>query len=609
MKDDGSTKLVEGCCRKTAGIARRLNSRAVFLWLAIGYVVMTAAAELVFAQVPLDPRTLMKFKDPLPAPGVMQPTTPGGTYYEVGVWQIGQKLHSQLQPTILWGYGPTQATATYPGATFDVTRGVPIQVRWTNRLGGVIHPMPVDQTIHWADPLGTGPTFAPYLGPVPTVVHLHGGETEAASDGHPDAWFTSGFAIKGMGWVKQIYDYPNDQPATTLWYHDHALGITRLNVYMGLAGFYLIRDPANEPANLPSGAYEIPIVIQDRMFDVNGQLIYPNLGINPLIHPFWIPEFFGNTILVNGKIWPYLNVEPRKYRFRLLNGSDARFYNLSLSSGQPFIQIGTDGGYLNAPVQVTQLLLAPGERADVVIDFTGLAVGTQILLANNAKAPFPGGAPADPRTVGQITLFKVVSLTAPDTSVIPATLNTITPLTGTVATRTLTLNEVMGPGGPLAMFLDGKMWDAPVTENPTLGSTETWEIINLTADTHPIHLHLVQFQILSRQGFQVNKYLKAYTAANPIIPVPPGVTYTPVPVGPYLQRGLVPPAANEAGWKDTVRMNPGEVTRIIVRFAPIGSAAVTPYPFDATAAPGYVWHCHILEHEDNEMMRPYTVQP
>jgi spore coat protein A, manganese oxidase len=607
--------------RRGKGITRRdLLKRA-----AAGTVVAAAAAmggargldilvpqrwdtRRAFAQpaVPLDPRTLTKYLDPLPIPGVMPQTSPN--YYEVGIHQVSQQLHSQLPLTTVWGYGTSQATASYPAATFEAVRGMPIQVKWTNNLSGITHPLPVDQTLHWADPLMQHPTFAPYTGPIPVVTHLHGGEVEPQSDGNPDSWFTPGFAIKGPGWKQEVYNYPNQQPAATLWYHDHALGITRLNVFMGLAGFYIIRDPAFEtPLNLPSGPYEIPIVIQDRMLDISGQLLYPAAGINPTVHPFWMPEFFGDTILVNGKAWPYLSVEPRKYRFRFLNGSDARFYSLSLSTKQPFLQIGTDGGYLSAPVPVTKLLIAPGERADVIVDFTGLAVGTQILLTNDAKAPFPNGAPADPKTVGQIIQFRVVPLTAPDTSAIPTTLNTITPLGPASVTRTLTLNEVMGPGGPLAMFLDGKEWFAPITETPAAGSTEIWEIINLTADTHPIHLHLTQFQLLSRQRFQTNKYLKAYTAANPIIPVPAGITYNPVPVTPYLQGSPVGPNPNEAGWKDTVRMNPGEVTRIIVRFAPIGTAAVTPYPFDATAEPGYVWHCHILEHEDNEMMRPYKV--
>ena len=279
-----------------------------------------------------------------------------------------------------------------------------------------------------------------------------------------------------------------------------------------------------------------------------------------------------------------------------------------------FSQIGTDGGYLRAPVTVNPLLLAPGERADVVVDFSKLAVGTRIQMTNDAKAPYPAGRPADPATIGQIMQFRVVPLTSPDSSVVPAALNTIPTLTPTATTpvRTLTLNEVMGMAGPLSMYLDGKMWDDNISEVPRVGSTEVWEFVNLTADTHPMHLHLVQFQLLNRQAFQTNKYLKAYSAANPVIPVPMGGNYTTVPVTPYLQGAPIPPAPNEMGWKDTIRVNPGEVARIAVRFAPTGETSATPgvnkFPFDPTQAPGYIWHCHILNHEDNEMMRPYLLK-
>jgi spore coat protein A, manganese oxidase len=543
----------------------------------------------------LNPGTLTKFLDPLPKPAKLT-----GTYHVINMTEFTQKLHSQLPATTVWGY-----KGSYPGPTIEAVRGVPTQVRWQNRLTSptLLAALPIDQTLHWADPLQQHLNSDPYTGPVPTVTHLHGGETEPQSDGHPEAWFTPGFAQIGPGWRQSLYTYHNQQPGTTLWYHDHALGITRLNVYAGLAGFYLLREPAVESAlNLPGGNYEREIVIQDRQFHANGQLAYPSAGVNPTIHPFWTPEFFGDTIVVNGKVWPYLNVEPRKYRFRLLNGSNARFYNLKFSNGRPFTQIGTDGGYLAKPVQLTQLLLAPGERADVIVDFSGLSVGTRVLLTNDAKAPFPDGVAADPQTVGQILQFRVVALTAPDTSKVPATLNTLPALgSAQLPTRTLTLNEMMGPAGPTMAVLDGKEWMAPGSEKPLLGSTELWEIVNLTGDTHPIHLHLTQFRLLNRQRFQLNRYTRDYNQLNPMLPAQATVV---LPVGPYLQDGPIAPAANEQGWKDTVRMNPGEVTRILVRFAGLDGS---PYLFDATAAPGYVWHCHILEHEDNEMMRPYTL--
>lgn len=589
----------------------------------------TDSVDRVFAQgqIPVNPLKLTKYIDPLPIPGVMPATTPGGTYYEIGAYQLHQRLHSQLPPTTVWGYGASQATAGYPAATLEVKRGVPIQVKWKNELHSVTHPLPVDPSLHWANPLGEPmhmpdtaypPGFTYTLSTIPIATHVHGGEQEPASDGGPESWFTPGFAIKGPTWQKEVLSYANEQPPTTLWYHDHALGLTRLNVHMGLAGFYIIRDPGNEPAGLPSGQYEIPIVIQDRMFDLNGQFIYPNAGVNPDMHPFWVPEFFGDTILVNGKVWPYLEVERRKYRFRILNGSNARFYRLFVEnvSGGTIVprvtQIGTDGGYLYKPTQVNEIILGPGERADVVVDFSNVAAGTQILLRNLARAPFPAGGGANVRTVGQIMQFRVVPRRSPDVSVIPTTLNPalkkFPSLTAPTVTRTLTLTEVMGMGGPLEVLLNGTNYHAPVTETPTLGTTELWEIINLTADTHPMHWHLVQFQLVNRQRFDVVGYTAAFDTANPVIPIPEGSAHVPVKVDPYLLGWATPPLANEKGWKDTVQMNPGEVTRILMRFAPIGAATVTPYPYDATAEPGYVWHCHIIDHEDNDMMRPLKVR-
>lgn len=451
--------------------------------------------------------------------------------------------------------------------------------------------------------------------PVPIVTHLHGGEVPSAFDGHPDAWFTylhnttssQGKPRTGSAYVTDRYTYPNKQQPTTLWYHDHTLGITRLNVVMGLAGFYLLRDPADPVApSLPSKEYEIPLVIQDRVFNTDGTFFFPNVGVNPDIHPYWVPEFFGDTIMVNGLVWPNLNVEPTLYRFRLLNGSNARFYTLSLSNGQTFTQIGTDGGYLPMPVTLSELTIAPGERADILVDFSALIPGTKVVLTNKAPAPFPDGDPADPQTVGQIIQFTVVCPVGPLPVLppLPKTLNIIPTLTPNAPKRTLTLVEVMGPDGPVEVLLNGQKWSAPISEFPQLGTTEEWEIVNLTADTHPIHLHLVQFQLFSRQKLDTNKYMADWIATNGDMMPPFTQPTKPWPVGSYLIGTPLPPQLNEQGWKDTVQMNPGEVTTIKVRFAAQGGK---PYPFNATEGPGYVWHCHILDHEDNEMMRPYKV--
>ncbi|HET7498285.1 MAG TPA: multicopper oxidase domain-containing protein [Candidatus Eisenbacteria bacterium] len=573
-------------------------------------VALTAAIILVLgasagAQSVLDPLSLAKYVDPLPIPAAIDATMPGSSF-EIGAYQIQQKLHRDLPLTTVYGYGLTEATATYPGPTIVARHNVPIQIRWTNHLPMThILDYAIDPTLMRAE-TSTG---------VPITTHVHGAEVEPQSDGGPNTWFTKDFAETGPDFTSQVHTYVNTQLASTIWYHDHAFGYTRHNVYAGLAGYYLITDPGNEPPGLPEAPYDMGLAIQDRMFTTDGQLWYPNEGVTS-VHPKWIPEFFGNVILVNGKVWPYLNVEPRKYRFRMLNGSQARFYSLALlervgsTPGPAFYQIGTDGGYLAEPVLLNdpanvhspRLVIAPGERADVVIDFSAYAPGTEFLLRNTAKAPYPMGDAPDGQTTGQIMLFRVVPSTGPDNSVIPPALATVNRLTNPTVTRTMTLNERLLGDDPLGALLNGMPYDAPATEYPVLGTTEMWEIANLTGDTHPIHLHLVQFQLLNRQKLNARRYQMAFDAANPTLP---SQTYVPVPVGPYLKGKPTPADANERGWKDTFRMNPGEVTRVLVRWAPQDESP--SFAFDATADPGYVWHCHILEHEENDMMRPFHV--
>lgn len=592
--------------------------------------------------IPLDALVIPKYVNELVVPPVYFPFVVKSPFiceaihkYSVDVTQFRQQILPKGFPrTTVWGYGGLIKDSTTgkirffrnsPGATFEAVRGVRIQVHWINCLFGR-HLLPVDPTLHWADPNNMGmlmPPFRPFppgyaraQKPVPIVPHLHGGESESVSDGHPDAWFTAGEKKRGMEFVTSRYTYYNSQEPTTLWYHDHVMGITRLNVLMGLAGFYVLRDPANpldQPTSvLPRGKYEIPLAIQDRFFNTDGSFDFPKVGINPEIHPYWVPEFFGDTIMVNGKVWPNLNVERRQYRFRLLNGSNSRFYNLKFSNGMPFVQIGSDGGYLPTAVTLDELLIAPGERADLLVDFSILAPGSKIIIQNDASAPFPMGAPADPQTVGQIMQFTVLPGTPVPPPPLPPILNTITPLVPNSRKRTLTLVESMGPAGPIMVTLNGQQWAAPISELPRVGATEIWELVNLTMDAHPIHLHLVQFQVVNRQDFLVDNYTADWLALNG----EPPYMFTPkvLPVKPYLANPPIGPAPNETGWKDTVQAFPGQVTRIIVRYAPqdapTGTAPGTNlYPFDPTKGPGYVWHCHILDHEDNEMMRPYMVTP
>jgi len=702
-------------------------------------------------QVQLPGSQIPQFVDPLPllslVGGPIETILDDGTQQTLTMQEFqANVMPSTFVPAIgtytgtwVWGYragiSPTNPAGTYIGPVIIATRSQPTNVNFVNDLGTttttniLAYKNATDQSLHWANPdnapMMIANPFPPpamvgnpihYDGPIPAVTHLHGGEVPPVLDGGPDAWFTSDGAKRGAAYYtsgtpgnSSIYRYPNSQEAAPLWFHDHTLGATRLNVYMGLAGAYLLTDPGlTLPAGLsatglsrttanPPDDTIVPMVIQDRMFDANGQLFLPNVGINPE-HPYWMPEFLGDTIVVNGKVWPYLNVKAQRYRFLLINGSNARTYEMSFQvqgKGKPptIWQIGTDGGYLDTPVAVPKLILMPGERADVIVDFAGLAPGTKLILENTAKAPYPAGSPPQGSTVGKIMQFRIVAgAVAPDDSYNPATgipirsggqsiVRLVTPTTGTLSAgvtiykkRQLTLNEVMGmkakvggvqfPGGPLEILVNNTKWAGvnpdgtirsdftlnPLTGNylsemPAEGTTEQWEFINLTADTHPIHLHLVQFQLLNRQAIDVKGYSAVYNAAfkgggiDPMtsLPYPAGVYMpgygppdnyntlnasgavggNPDPT-PFLIGTALPPNPNEAGWKDTIMVPPGMVTRIIVRWAPTdiavggtgGDPATLRYPFDPNAGGAeYVWHCHIVDHEDNEMMRPDTVIP
>jgi spore coat protein A, manganese oxidase len=486
--------------------------------------------------------------------------------------QFAQQLHRDLpNQTIVWGYNHS-----YPGPTFEARRNKPITVQWVNNLP-LAHLLPLDTTIE---------DSPPGLPAVRVSPHLHGGHILSMFDEEPDAWFTSGSppTQTGSDFFATKYEYANDQQAATLWYHDHADGVTRLNVYAGLAGFYLIRDAVEDSLNLPSGRFEIPLVIQDRAFDASGQLSYPDIGVVPFVHPIWVPMVFGDTALVNGKVWPFLEVEPRKYRFRILNGSNSRFYNLSLTSNQHFTQIGSDGGLLPDPVTLDELLIAPAERADVIVDFAKYK-GQAIVLTNDAPAPFPAGGMTPP--LPEIMQFRVtLPLSGRDTSSLPTKLPAFHRLNPHSATnvRSLTLNhKLFAPMKPtifqMGPQVGGLPFKADVTEKPRNHSTEVWNLLNLTDGTHPIHLHLVQYQVLDRQKFDVPLYISSQGTQLKFM------------------GSRVAPDPNEMGPKDTVRANPGQVTRIIARFDALPNDHVRKY----------VWHCHILEHEDNSMMRPYVL--
>ena len=464
--------------------------------------------------------------------------------------QFRQKLHRDLPPSLVWGFD-----GSTPGPTIYASKERTLEIEWANQLP-TRHHLAID---HHLDGAGKD------VPEVRTAIHLHGGHVSASSDGYPEDWVCKG--------QQQKVVYPNHQPAATLWYHDHAMGITRLNAMMGLAGVYILHDPEEDRLKLPRGPYDIPLVLQDRILDAAGNVVYP---VSPFRDEPWVPEFFGTNVLVNGRVTPYLEVMPRRYRFRFLNASNSRIFQLSLTPEQKFFQIGSDGGLLREPVEAHEILIAPGERVETVIDFKGRE-GRRILLVNSGAAPYPaGGAP----TASLVMQFRVnwpIDDEADD-SRIPDTLSSARRLEERTATRTRRLRLVESmphDGRSHRVLLDGRRFMDPITEDPSAGSTEIWEFVNTTLDAHPIHLHAVHFQILERYAFNVDLQQRTSEVAM---------------IGDRMQ-----PAGSERGWKDTVLCPPHQVTRIIVPFQ---------------AEPGrYVWHCHMLEHEDNEMMRPYLIQP
>lgn len=511
---------------------------------------------------PSNPATIPQFVDQLPIPEVARPTrqyTTSGEeiFYHINMRQAKHRFHKSFPATTIWGYN-----GLYPGPTLEVQKDVPVKVKWVNSLPDK-HLLPLDHTLH-----GTMDTPD-----VRTVVHLHGANVAADSDGHPEAWYTRDNKYTGAKYTRDVYEYTNHQAGCTMWYHDHAIGITRLNVYSGLAGFYLIRDFLEKRLNLPEGPYEIPLLIQDKSFNADGSLFYPDNATPPVPNP--IPStpsfFFGNTIVVNGKVWPYLEVEPRKYRFRILNGSNLRGYDLKFSNGALFHQIGTDLGYLHHTVEIDSFSMEPGERMDVIVDFSDYK-GQEILLQNAAPGP-----PAP----GMDVIMKFIvkkHLSAPDTSSIPMELMPSHKMDPALATkeRTMHLDEVTDEYGRVVHLLNYKSWGDPATEKPKLDTMEIWHIVNHFNFPHPVHLHLVHFKILGRKPFSEedldeNGNYKLDLAS------------------------LTPPLKYEDGPKDVVRTEPGQVTSILMHFK------------EHTG--DYVWHCHILEHEDYDMMRPLVVEP
>ncbi|XXG79627.1 hypothetical protein AAC387_Pa09g0657 [Persea americana] len=511
---------------------------------------------------------------------------------KIGMYEKKWKFHRDLPPTRVFAYGTSRKMATVPGPTIEALQGIETRVTWKNHLPSK-HILPWDPTI---------PTAIPSSNGIPTVVHLHGGIHEPESDGNANAWFTAGFKDKGPAWSKKTYHYHNNQQPGNLWYHDHAMGLTRVNLLAGLIGAYIVRHPDTEaPLGLPSGdQFDLPLIVFDRSFRTDGSIYMNSTGNNPSIHPQWQPEYFGDAIIVNGKAWPRLKVHRRKYRFRIINASNARFFNFSFSNGMAFDHVGSDSVYLARPIRLHNLLLAPSEIADVIVDFA-TSTSDEVILANDANYPFPSGDPTD-EINGKVMKFVINSHPAVDTSRVPAKLIEYPVPTAKMAvnTRYVAMYEYVSPADePTHLYLNGKSYDEPVTETPKAGTAEIWNVINLTEDNHPLHIHLGLFVTLEqRKLVGLEEFKACMTKWND----PHRCNISEHARGKHIE---VP--SHEKGWKNVYKMSPGCLTKILVRFSLLHVDA--PYPFNASSEPGYVYHCHILDHEDNVMMRPLKIIP
>jgi spore coat protein A len=538
---------------------------------------------------------LTKYIQPLPVPGagivVARATPSGSNHYAFTQREIARQLHPNLPATPFWAYDDGSGLAGQAGSfglAVVAQSGTPVTMDFTNGL---------DPTYPDWIPVDTRLTPTPDR-TVRVMTHLHGGFVAANSDGNP-AITPNGFTrgqTQSVFYTNQALPFPTSMdggmPASLLWFHDHGLGATRLNVFAGLAAAYILRDQYDtgsepNPIGIPGGAYEIPLVIQDRQFSADGKFFYPVSDIEGAI---WIGEYFGDVMLVNGKVWPFLNVEPRMYRFRILNGCNARILNLDIS-GVDFWQIGAEGGLWDIPVLTKRMVLASAERADVLVDFSKFAGQTLVLKNHRPPSPISNPAPQLPQVM-QIRVGTTVSQPGPTSipSSLPGRAANL-PAAQVVNTRYIALNEIDPEEVTWFLDLNGVHFDAlPITETPTVGTIEDWVYINLTGDTHPIHSHLVTFQVVGRTPFDAEAYEEAHPGGDG---GPGGFDPTPFATGP-----MQPAYPTERGFKDTVKANPGEFTTIRAKY---------DLPNGVSAPQTYVYHCHIVEHEDNDMMRPYTV--
>ncbi len=575
---------------------------------------------------------LAPFADALPVPQRLVAAEQNGRL-SVTIRAGSHRFHRDLPESAIWGYD-----GTVPGPTIEAEAGEPVTVVWRNDLDGAL-PVVVTTAPQAADAGGVPVQCVPGLsGGTPdqnaaalaghTVVHLHGGLTPASYDGWAENLCAPG--------QDAVFHYPMSQRAALLWYHDHVMGVTRFGVYAGLAGLWIIRDQRERELGLPEGPpFEVPLLIQDRNFGLDGS----GRLTGQLVHKTdpEVMEAFPPFTVVNGKVWPLMEVQPATYRFRVLNGSNARTYRLVLlRSGEPELhritQIGTDHGLLRFPVRVPGdgLVLASAERADLLVDFSGLAPGSELTLVNTAAAPFDGApfpaanaqSAADPGQMlpyPHVMGFRVVEGPATRRAIPRELASDYRPpapdALAAAPRRTIALVERELEGepsmltmrelviadddhiGPAVTVTDGELttryraaaahFEDTTTFFPILDRLEVWQLINLTDDTHPIHVHLDPFQILSRRPirYQIPEHGiedLALTAAVTLGRDPDDE------LGHTIDE-------NERGLKDTIRVNPHEITEIAVRFT--------------TYSGRYMYHCHILEHEDRDMMRPFVTMP
>lgn len=542
----------------------------------------SGAPELSFPSPELPP-----YVDELP----VFPTLRGSS--ALAVAPSRHRFHRDLGVAPTWSCGGQP----YFGPVVEAYSAQPITLDFTNSLGRHLFADDIDLRLEGASEQDRDrPRVA---------MHLHGAVTPPDMDGHPEVTFRPGAAI--------TYAHPNGQEAATQWYHDHAMGITRLNVVAGLAGLYLLRDAydtgtADNPLGLPSGEFELPLVLADRRFHDDGSLNFRTLRAVP--RGRWDGGMVGDRMTVNGVVSPYVRVARGHYRLRILNASNLRGYHLYFGNRMPFWVIGTDGGLLDAPARTTSVTLAPGERVDVVADFSALAAGDQVELTNDQEEALAVRATTGAGPLPDVLRFIGTGATghraAPPVRLRggagqPAALP-VWP--AAVGRRVVSVAQARDMGFPGGMMLDNLRYDDEPIVMPRQGTVELWEIVNSSDQDHPMHLHLARSRIVDRQFFDVESHLRAN-------PQPPAGTFWAPPADPFLLGPRQPPQPWEAGLKDTVRCPRAMVTRMLVRFPAAPELGFDPdaafTASNGTELRGYVWHCHILDHEDNCMMARYRL--